>query len=64
MNTKLVNQLFTKAVVKWSTQDILEYAHAQGWDDVVVCGSGPMLTSPTEHESGWTLVPKDQDKSR
>lgn len=39
--------------------DVMDFAKAQGWKDVRICGSGKMITSPVEHDSGWKLTPYD-----
>lgn len=41
---------------------VMAIGKTNGWD-FKVCGSGKMITSPVVHESGWTLVPLDQDNT-
>lgn len=41
---------------------VMEIGKMNDWD-FRVCGRGKMMTSPVVHESGWILVPIDQDNS-
>jgi len=55
-------QKVAKPVELSDTDKVLALAKKHRWEEVRVCGKGPMLTKPTV-EDGWTLIPISQDNS-